>query len=237
MYSQTPDSEFFDTFRTAFEQLEEQTTNALSAESLIDVLGATQTEMAELRGVSAEDQLQYAAILNEAYASGDLEDPQQYLQSLSSSALDVVRRMHGLADTICATTLSNEGASNLLLPEGYSVDLDRDGIDEVGTGMILHFPPRDAPAAFTNAWFQATQDLKPGDYALHSMTLLLAFHPPGEARGLTSAFCSSDLSSYRTIVDNYLSMLENCRGMLAEGQYERDQPFFSHLQELLQEAS
>jgi hypothetical protein len=32
-------------------------------------------------------------------------------------------------------------------------------------------------------------------------------------------------------------MLDRCRGMLAEGQYERDQPFFSRLKGLLDAAA
>ena len=241
-YWQTPPAGFFDAFQAAFEQFEEpagrggSSASAPSAASLslADVLGATQTEMADLRGVSADDQKQYAAILDEAYSDRAMDDPRKFLQSLSASELDVVRRIRCLADTINPASLSDEGASNLLLPEGYSVDLNHDGIDEVGAAKTLHFPPRDAPAAFTEAWFEATGDLGFGDYATHAMTFLLAFHPPAEA-GIAGAGLASDrLESYRTVVDNYLSMLESCRGMLAEGQYQRDQPFFSRLRDLLQ---
>lgn len=242
MYSPPPEAGFFDAFQTAFAELTQTGDESIAAAdgssgqvSLADVLGATQTEMADLRGVGADDQREYAAILNEAYSSGAMSDPNAYLQSLSASELDVVRRIRCLADTINPATISQEGATNLLLPEGYSVDLNRDGIDELGAAKTLHFPPRDAPQAFQDAWFQATQGLEWADYAMHAMTFLSAFHVPGEVANSAPALASNRLESYQTIVDNYLAMLEHCRGMLPEGQYERDQPFFGRLQSLLQE--
>jgi hypothetical protein len=243
-YSPTPPDGFFDAFQTAFEQFAQPDAAGSSvasegdpaADSLADVLGATQTEMADLRGVGEEDQLAYAKILYEAYSGDGMSDPQSFLQSLSASELDVVRRIRCLADTIQPQALDDEGATNLLLPEGYSVDLNHDGIDEVGAAKLLHFPPRDAPPAFTDAWFEATKDCSFGDYATHSMAFLVAFHPPAATDNAASALPANQLESYRTIVDNYLSMLDSFRGMLPEGQYERDQPFFSRLQKLLKNA-
>jgi hypothetical protein len=51
------------------------------------------------------------------------------------------------------------------------------------------------------------------------------------------ALPTGQLDSYRSVVDNYLAMLDSCRGMLAEGQYERDQPFFSRLKSLLDQST
>lgn len=240
MYSPAPEAGFFDAFQTAFAELTQTATSTAEADgsgcrvSLADVLGATQTEMADIRGVSEADQLEYATILNEAYSTGAMDDPNAYLQSLSTSELDVVRRIRCLADTIHPAAISEEGAANLLLPEGYSVDLNRDNIDEVGAAKTLHFPPRDAPEAFQDAWFQATQGLVGMDYALHAMTFICSFVPPGSG-GAPSPLPTNRLDSYQTIVDNYLSMLDRCRGMLPDGQYSRDYPFFSTLKELLQE--
>jgi len=238
MYSQTPDAAFFAGYTAAYAECAPLATADTSADdpsvgTLSDVLGSTQTELAALRGVSDADQQQYAALLARAYADGGINDPRGFLQSLSPSDLDIVRRMHGLADPIVPGTLSDEGATNLLLPEGYSVDLDRDGLDEVGVGKIMHFPPRDAPSEFTDAWFQATSEMGFGDYATHSMTFLLAFHPPTATANVGSPLPSNSLDSYRTVVDNYLDMLQHGPGFLAEGQYERDYPFFSRLHELL----
>jgi len=226
LYSRTPDAGFFETFQAAYDRLEQldspvatasdSEVKAGAAGSLADVLGATQTELAGLRGVSADGQREYARILDAAYSSGGLSDPVRYLQSLSSSDLEIVRRIRSLADAINPATLSHEGAENLLLPEGYSVDLNHDGIDEVGLAKTLHFPPRDAPAEFTDAWFQATKDMGFGDYATHAMTFLLAFHPPTETDAVATGLPTNRLDSYQEVVDNYLSMLDRCRGMLAE---------------------
>lgn len=239
-YSQTPDAGFFETFQTAFDRLEVSTSaepgDSVTATSLADVLGTNQTEMAQLWKVDEEDQREYARILDDAYSSGGIHDPKAFLQSLSSSDMDIVRRMHRLADTIRPEILSQEGAENLLLPEGYSVDLNRDGIDEVGAGKILHFPPRDAPAEFTDAWFESTKEMSGGDYMLHAMTFLVAFHPPVEGGGEGAGLPSDQLSSYRTIVDDYLDELDRRRGQLPDGQYDRDYPFFRRLQESLQDS-
>jgi hypothetical protein len=218
-YSPTPPDGFFDAFQTAFEQFAQP-----------DAAGSSVAS----EGDPAADSL--AKILYEAYSGDGMSDPQSFLQSLSASELDVVRRIRCLADTIQPQALDDEGATNLLLPEGYSVDLNHDGIDEVGAAKLLHFPPRDAPPAFTDAWFEATKDCSFGDYATHSMAFLVAFHPPAATDNAASALPANQLESYRTIVDNYLSMLDSFRGMLPEGQYERDQPFFSRLQKLLKNA-
>lgn len=73
-------------------------------------------------------------------------------------------------------------------------------------------------------------------YAMHSMTFLCAFHLPTEVGNAAATLPSNQLESYKTIADNYLSMLNSFRGMLPDGQYERDQPLFSRLHELLQDA-
>lgn len=54
----------------------------------------------------------------------------QFLGTLSAKELDAVRQNHCLADPIDTGSLSEEGAENPLLPEGYSVGLNHDGIDE-----------------------------------------------------------------------------------------------------------
>lgn len=246
-YSQTPEAGFYEEFQATFARFEQQSNgdvaagssersgDSASAITLDDVLGEAQTGKADMWAIDDQDQCRYAEILDGAYANQAMSDPKQFLASLSTEDLDVVRRMHRLAMPICTETLSKEGASNLLLPEGYSVDLNRDGIDEVGAGKILHFPPRNAPAEFTDAWFEATKDLSGGEYMTHQMTFLLAFHPPQVDGATASPLPADQMASYQDIVANYLSMLNSYRGMLAPGQYERDEPFFSRLQSLLEQ--
>jgi len=53
----------------------------------------------------------------------------------------------------------------------------------------------------------------------------------GQSQG--SLYAADNTDSYRSIISNYLASLEENKGFLAEGQYERDKAFFSKLQTLL----
>ena len=141
--------------------------------------------------------------------------------------------MHGLAAAIDPHTLDDDGAENLLLPQGYCV-LNQDGIAEEGVAQEMHFPPPDAPPAFLKAWFQATKGLDSQGYMEQAMTFMTAFHPITADGNVTAGLPTDQLASYQTIVDDYLYELSAYRGMLAPGQYQRDEPFFSRLQSLLQ---
>uniref|UniRef100_UPI00321FA0DD hypothetical protein n=1 Tax=Zoogloea sp. TaxID=49181 RepID=UPI00321FA0DD len=127
-----------------------------------------------------------------------------------------------------------EGARNLLLPEGYSVDLNQDGFDEVGAARVIHFPPKAAPAAVREAWFQATASMETGDV----MTYGLMMH--GAIYGLriddtttTVPRKPDDTDSYRQVVADFLAALEDQRGLLTPEQYARDKDFFTRLGALL----
>jgi hypothetical protein len=235
-YRETPDSSFFQVYQAAFAAQAGGTGNASTATttSLETILGTTHTELSALRGVSQESQATYAAVLNKAYSSGGIKNARQFLATLTSQELEAVRQNHCLAESINTAGLSEEGAENLLLPEGYSVDLNHDGVDEVGAARSVHFPPRDAPAAVKEAWFQATADMDAGmmmTYGLMMHDAIYGMQIDGRSQG--SIYAADDIDSYRSIVDNYLASLETNKGMLADGQYERDKAFFSKLQALL----
>lgn len=236
-YREAPDSSFYATFQAAFAAqkaaaVDGQTANAAS--SLEQVLGITHTELSALRGVSAESQASYAAVLNKAYSADGMDNARQFLAMLTAQELDAVRQNHCLADPIDTASLSEEGAANLLLPEGYGVDLNRDGIEEVGVARTMHFPPRDAPAAVKEAWFQATADMDEGSMMTYGLMLhdaVYGLQIDGHSQAPRYAVDSSD--GYRQLVSDYLAALEANRGFLASGQYERDKQFFTRLQSLL----
>lgn len=236
-YRETPDSSFFQAYQAAFATQSSSgtgETGTATAKSLEDILGTTHTELSTMRGVSQESQATYAAVLDKAYSSGGIKNTRQFLGTLSAQELEAVRQNHCLADPINPAGLSEEGAENLLLPEGYSVDLNHDGIDEVGAGRTFSFPPKDAPASFKEAWFQATAGMDPGmmmTYGLMMHDAVYGMQINGQSQG--SSYAADDINSYRSIVSNYLASLESNKGMLAEGQYERDKNFFSKLQALL----
>jgi hypothetical protein len=236
-YRETPDNSFYETYQAAFQaQNAKDTGEATRNESpaLERILGTTHTELSAMRGVSTESQAVYAAVLNKAYSSGDIGNSRQFLATLSALEMDAVRRNHSLAEPIDSASLSEEGAANLLLPEGYSVDLNHDGIDEVGAARTAHFPPRDAPAAFKEAWFQTTASMDEGSvmtYGLMMHGAIYGMQIDGKSQGPLHRADSMD--SYRRIVGDYLASLETQKGFLAVGQYERDKDFFTRLQTFL----
>jgi len=236
-YRETPDSSFFASFQAAYAAQAASNSGASSppnADATNSVLGLTHNELSALRGVSAESQAAYAAVLDKAYRSGGFANARQFLGSLSPEELDTVRLNHCLATPINTATLSEEGAENLLLPEGYSVDLNRDGIDEVGAARTAHFPPSTAPAEFREAWFQATAGLDEGmmmTYGLMMHDAVYGMQINGQSQA--APYPAERIESYRSIVRDYLGSLENTKAWLADGQYERDQAFFGKLQALL----
>jgi len=161
-----------------------------------------------------------------------------FLATLSALEMEAVRRNHCLADPIDTASLSEEGAANLLLPEGYSVDLNHDGVDEVGAARTVHFPPRDAPAEFREAWFQATAGMDEGSmmtYGLMMHGAVYGLQIDGQSQ--SPRYAPDSMDSYRRIVGDYLASLEAQKGFLADGQYERDKRFFTRLEALLSAAS
>lgn len=236
-YRETPNSSFFETYQAAFKAQDATSPNNATlpaARSLEDILGTTHTELSAMRGVSQECQATYAAVLDKAYSSGGMENARQFLGALTVQELDAVRQNHCLAEPINPAGLSEEGAENLLLPEGYGVDLNHDGIHEVGMGRTASFPPSDAPADFKEAWFQATANMDTGmmmTYGLVMHDAVSGMQINGQSQG--SLYAADNTDSYRSIISNYLASLEENKGFLAEGQYDRDKAFFSKLQALL----
>lgn len=198
---------------------------------LADLLGEIHANYSTRRGVSEADQAAYAEILNRAYVGGGMTDPVRFLQTLTPSELAIVQRNHSLAEPIEPAGLSREGAYNLLLPEGWRVDLDGNDLVEVGAARLIQFPPLDAPAAFTTAWLGATEDMAEMDISSYGLQMFIGMHtltdPP------MRRMAADSMDSYQQLVSGILDMLEHFRSQLPAGQYERDQAFFSRLQALL----
>ncbi|MCV2370784.1 hypothetical protein [Roseateles oligotrophus] len=237
MYSATPNSNFAADFRASFAQAkalmqdgeQEQAELALS-----QTLGQTQMESAERRALGVAAEFQFAALLDKAYAGNALDNPQAFLKSLSAGEMEQLRVQHGLADEIQIDGLSREGASNLLLPNGFSLDLNADGFEEVGLARTGHFPPRDAPDSFKTAWFAATEKMDEGqvmDYAFMMHTAVYGFGMGDAPAAPVNPV--DQMSTYRDFVDNYLAAIKQSHGYMAPGQYERDNEFFERLAGLM----
>lgn len=231
LMTRTPDQDFQRDFQAAYARLAVAAEgSAEQAGALADTLGATQLEYSRVRGVSLEDQLRFAHVLNRACENGAQLDARGFLARLGADDLQALRRNMGLAEPIRVEALSEEGARNLLLPEGYSVDLDGDGITEVGAAKIRHFPPRDAPQAFLDQWLALTAGMDGAAYSNARDGLQWAF----DIRAMAGQPLATDqLASYRTAVDDYLGMLAEHRHALVPGQYERDLPLYQALRQRL----
>ena len=119
------------------------------------------------RQLSASEINDFQAILMQAkeQTSSSTVSSKSLLNQMSDEQLSLLKKANALAHDIDVASLSEEGATNLLRQPDHSdrVDLNNDGIVEVGAGKTLVFPPVNAPAAVKAAWQQATAGMHQSD--------------------------------------------------------------------------
>ena len=95
------------------------------------------------------------------------------LNNMSTSELKLLQTATSLAAPINVNSLSKEGAINLLAQPDRTgqVDLNNDGIVEVGAARNIVFPPINSPAHVKRAWDKATEGLSPFDKAVLELNL------------------------------------------------------------------
>lgn len=127
-----------------------------------------------LRQLNQDEIQQFSAILTEAKSQQG--SAKNTLLNMSPSELALVQKANSLADSINVTSLSEEGATNLLRQPDNSdkVDLNNDGIVEVGAAKSLIFPPVNAPASVKTAWESATANLSEEDKMMLELRMHLA---------------------------------------------------------------
>ncbi|MBI3286183.1 MAG: hypothetical protein HYZ65_15220 [Burkholderiales bacterium] len=238
----TPDTAFYSHFKAAYQDYRSATAAhadtpscQLSLGNLSAVFGELYTAKAEQIGMAQDELASFADILNRAYSSNAMSDPKAFLKSLSPAELGVVQKTHLLADTIDIDALSLEGAGNLLLPAGYSLDLNHDYMDEVGAAHMIHFPPRDAPEEFRVAWAKTLAGLDERDamtYTLTMYTSVIGAHFDGLPHP-ESDHPTNRIESYQQVVQDALDSIDERRAYMAEGQYERELAFYKRLQSFL----
>lgn len=138
-------------------------------------LSAESVSLLQVRGLSGQQVDDFSALLDKA--SGQLEEnvsAKQVLSELSPEELNLLQKATSLAEPIRVDSLSNEGAVNLLAQPDKTgmVDLNNDGIVEVGIGKMITFPPVNAPASVFKAWEKATENMSEGD----KLTMQLHMH-------------------------------------------------------------
>ncbi|MDU0354142.1 hypothetical protein RS130_09500 [Paraglaciecola aquimarina] len=128
------------------------------------------------RNVSDAEIIDFQQLLNDARAemADTGKSSKQVLMAMDSTELSLLQRANSLAQNINANELSEEGATNLLKQPDFSdrVDINNDGIVEVGIARTLVFPPVNAPPFVKQAWNKASEGMQETDL----MTLQLHMH-------------------------------------------------------------
>ena len=198
------------------------------------------------RGVSDGEQNTFAAILSRAATSNAGTNPKDFLNSLSANEMEVLRKVHCLADPISISRLDFEGAYNLLTAPGEAQDLDNDGFMNIGAAKMWQYPPPNAPALVKQAWEEATADIPESEKWLKMAPFLAVtatanlkadnsgFYEPGET-GYRNIYAEPGFSYTRQVQD-ILSMMDRLKGQ-SSARLQEDKAFLqSFLQALTNHA-
>lgn len=86
----------------------------------------------------------------------------EFLAGLSSSELYQIQVQNRLVSRINPLLLSDEAAENVLITHEHTrelVDLNNDGIVEIGVSKTLVFPPPNSPEVVKDAWDEITEGM------------------------------------------------------------------------------
>jgi hypothetical protein len=89
-------------------------------------------------------------------------DTKEFLNKLTTSELYEIQKSNHLANRINVQALSEEGAENLFLSpvdQYKTVDLNNDGIVEVGAAKMMIFPPPNSPESVKQAWKETSKNM------------------------------------------------------------------------------
>ncbi|QDT07565.1 hypothetical protein K227x_59930 [Rubripirellula lacrimiformis] len=186
-------------------------------------------------------QQDFGDVITRAYNDGGYADPKSFLQSLPSDKMETIRQIHSLADSINVSSLSDEGALNLLIPPVAQVDLNFDGLTQSGAAYGIRFPDSRTPADVAEAWNESTADLSEMDKAFYGLvaklpTLLanIKLHPdgtfshtvePGDPE-YSNPMAAEDYS-YGQAAQDYVNYLDAFRAQIDPVRYQRDRAFWT----------
>lgn len=120
---------------------------------------------------------------------GKAQSAKETLLTLNSQALEILQNNAHLANAIRPENLSEEGAANVLNGKDHYIDLNNDGLVEVGEAKLMIFPPLNSPKSVKDAWDAATAGMDKGDKLTFSGMMGLPLNLPGAKNQL------SDMSS------------------------------------------
>lgn len=138
------------------------------------VFDAKDASLMNVRGVSDPERQRFAEIVVDAAQTGGYNDPVAYIQSLPDADIEVLRRVHSLAETSGVTNTDVEGAINLLLPRREHVDLNNDGLVKNGAATGFYFPPPNSPQSVKDAWDETTKDMSFAEKMMAEVQFMVA---------------------------------------------------------------
>ncbi|MGL1958641.1 MAG: hypothetical protein OCD00_15145 [Colwellia sp.] len=140
-------------------------------------------ELLDRRSLNHTEVSNFSALLNEAKEDAEQQrmSAKDILQNMTTEELSLLQKAHSLANPIHVASLSEEGAKNLLAQPDYSdsVDLNNDGIVEVGLAQTIVFPPVNSPQFVKEAWEEATKNMPEMDKITLELTMHIAIYGTG----------------------------------------------------------
>ncbi|MEH6652442.1 MAG: hypothetical protein V7707_20695 [Motiliproteus sp.] len=177
-------------------------------------LSTESVNLLQRRGLSGQQVEDFATLLDKARDQREQNiSAKQVLSKLSAEEMKLLQQATSLANPIQVNTLSNEGATNLLAQPDKTgmVDLNNDGIVEVGIGKMITFPPVNAPAHVQDAWDKATENMSEGD----KMTMQLHMHIATYGAQIDGISTKAPLSpEQQWSPEGWQKLLEEVRGAL-----------------------
>ncbi|MEP1447421.1 MAG: hypothetical protein ABJK37_15060 [Paraglaciecola sp.] len=193
-----------------------------------------------LRQLNNDEIQQFSDILNQA--QNTQSSAKDTLQAMTANELALVQKANSLAAPINVSSLSEEGAMNLLSQPDNSdkVDLNNDGIVEVGAARNLIFPPVNAPAYVKAAWENATADMSESDKMMLELRMHIAVFginieggQPKQALSPEQQWSQKGIDDLFTNLRSNLEFRVNLEGwtdqnLMLKGFYERFESALNH---------
>lgn len=207
-----------------------------SSPDVVVTLSSKALDLMQRRQISAENAEQFKDILAKASAANAQANPKAFLNDLSSSDMEVLRQVHCLADSITISTLTHEGAANLLVQPGSEQDLDNNGLTSVGAGNSITFPPSNAPESFKAAWAAASEGMSPLDIPPHmifAVSLANIGLEPGDPNW-RNPYADPGFD-YKSAVSNSIDALKFSyeRGGISTERFQNSMDFYTRLSEAM----
>lgn len=191
----------------------------------------------------------YGDLLVRTYNEGGFADPHGFLKNLTADELATVQHVNRLVDPIDIDSLTPEAALNLLIPRPAQIDLNYDGLTQVGEAYMIRFPDSRTPEAVVNAWNEATADMDPREKIFYELqmklpTLLANIHvddqgryvshtEPGDPNWVNPQADSN--YSFTDLSQQMIDYLDYFQHQIPKDRYEQQRAFYTQFKQSLQE--